>query len=298
MRLLSASRLAGIMTAATLALAPAMRGQGVTYDITTTGTGMDRRGGGTSAVTMVAGHGQLANGISRLDFTQSMSPPGGMMGVGTYMISNTVKGTTTTVDPSRHEYTVIDLADLARTSAALQQSMGGMMKTELTDVKVGIEELGAGEPLEGYQTIRYRMTQSYTMKISIMGHTSESATQSTSEFWIAPQLDEVMNPGARPGSAAVTGPMAALTAEIGKAYAKVRKGVVLKSVNTTQSVSGGKTRVTTMTMVISNVKRAPISASVFEVPAGYTKVASFSDALNPIGAVADSLKAARARRPR
>ena len=298
MQRMSASRVAAIlMLATTFAVAPTLRAQGVSYDITTTGTGMDRRGGGTSSVTMMAGHGQFANGISRLDFTQSMSPPGAMMSSGTYMISNTTKGTTTTVDPAKHQYTVIDLADLAKTSAALQQSMGGMMKTELTDVKVDIEDLGAGEPLEGYSTVHYRMTESYTMKMSIMGHTSESATHATSEFWVAPQLDEIMNPGARPSSAVVPGPMAALSAEIAKAYAKVRKGVVLKSVNTTQSENGGKTRATTMTMVISNVKRVPVSASAFEVPAGYTKVASFSDALSPMGAIADSMKAARSRKP-
>lgn len=282
MQRISASRVTSMLAlAATFAVAPSTRAQGVSYDITTTGTGVDPRGGGATTRTMMAGHGQLANGISRLDFTQSMSPPGGMMGAGTYMISNTVKGTTTTVDPAKHQYMVVDLADLAKTSAALQQSMGGMMKTEITDVKVNVEDLGAGEQMEGYNTIKYRMTQSYTMKLTIMGHSSESKMQTTSNLWIAPQLDEIMNPGARPGSAAATGPMAALTTEITKAYAKVKKGVVLKSVHTSESGGDGKSRTTTMTMLISNVKRTAISPSVFEVPAGYTKVASLSDALKP-----------------
>lgn len=283
-----------IALAAALAPAPTAFAQGLSYDITTTGTSVDPRRGSTATQTMMAGHGQFASGLSRLDFTQSMAPTG-MMAAGTYMITNTAKKTTTTVDPSKHEYTVIDMADLEKTSAALQQSMGGMMKTELTDVKVAIEELGPGESMEGYSTVKYRMTQNYTMKMSIMGHTSETTNQSTSDFWIAPQLDAIMNPGARPSASAAPGPMAALTTEIAKAYTKVRPGVVLKAVNTNESVSDGKTRSSTMTMLISNVKRAPINPAVFEVPAGFTKVASLSDALSPMGAIGDSLKAARAR---
>jgi hypothetical protein len=34
-----------------------------------------------------------------------------------------------------------------------------------------------------------------------------------------------------------------------------------------------------MTMVVSNVKRASIRSSVFEVPAGYTEAASIADAV-------------------
>jgi hypothetical protein len=291
----SASRVVrAIALAATFVVAPSVRAQGVSYDISTTATGMDPRGGGASAMTMMAGHGQFVNGISRLDFTQSMAR-GGMMGAGTYMISNTAKGTTTSVDPAKKEYMVIDLADLAKTSAALQQSMGGMMKTEITNVKVGLEDLGAGESMEGYSTVKYRLTESYTMRMSIMGHTTETSDESSTDLWIAPQLDAIMNPGARPSGTADAGMMAPLTNEIAKVYAKVRKGVVLKSVRTSQTVSNGKTRPTTMTMIISNVKHAPISPSVFEVPAGYTKVASLSDALSPMNGIADSLKAARAR---
>jgi hypothetical protein len=70
---------------------------------------------------------------------------------------------------------------------------------------------------------------------------------------------------------------------------------VLKSVHTSESGSDGKNRTTTVTMLISNVKRTAISPSVFEVPAGYTKVASLSDALSPMNGIADSLKAARER---
>jgi hypothetical protein len=81
--------------------------------------------------------------------------------------------------------------------------------------------------------------------------------------------------------------MAELTAELTKAYTKVRQGVMLKSIRTSESVTDGKTNSSTMTMTLAHVKRASISPSVFEVPSDYTKAASPFDAL---GAMSDSLK--------
>ena len=286
-----------IALATALVLAPAAGAQGLSYDITTAGTGAGPHGGAPVSRTFMAGHGQFAAGVSRLDITQSMAP-GGMMGAGTYVITNAAKGTTTRVNPATRQYTVLDAAALAKTAAGMQQALGDMVKTEILDVKVGLEDLGAGETMEGYSTLKYRLTESYTMKMTVMGHVTQSTEHGTTELWVAPQLDPLMNPGARPSASAATGPMDELTAQIAKAYATVRKGVVLKSVRTSDMETNGKTRPTTMTMTITNVKRAAISPGVFEVPAGYTKVASLSDALSPMGGIGDSQAAARARAPR
>jgi hypothetical protein len=80
-----------------------------------------------------------------------------------------------------------------------------------------------------------------------------------------------------------------------KAYANIRPGVMLKSIMTSEHVTDGKKNATTMTMALSNVKRASIAASVFEVPADYAQAASPLDALAPLSAVADSLNKAMPR---
>ena len=274
--------------------------QGLSYDILTTGTGRGR-GGETQTRTFMAAHGQFSNGTSRLDITESMSPAGGLMGAGTYMIMNTGKGTTTIVDPAKREYMELNPSEMAKSAAGLQQAVGGMVKTELSGVRVGVEDLGAGESIEGYPTIKYRVTDDYTMKMTIMGRTTQSVQHSTTDLWVSPKLDGIMNPMARPAASATTGPMADLTAEMVKAYAKVRPGVMLKSIRTSETVTDGKTNTSTMSTTLSNVKRATISPSVFEVPADYTKAASPMDALAPLGAAVDSLKKAagsrRTRRP-
>jgi len=110
-----------------LAVTGALVAQGLSYDVTTVGSGPDRSG---NVVTrnMSSAHGQFAAGNSRLDFTQSLAPSG-MMSAGTYLITNGAKRLVTTVNPATREYIVLDLAELGKASTDLQSAMGGMAKT-------------------------------------------------------------------------------------------------------------------------------------------------------------------------
>jgi len=153
-----------------------------------------------------------------------------------------------------------------------------------------VEDLGPGEPLDGYATYKYRLTQAFTMRITVMGHTISTPTQSTTDIWVAPQLDGLMDPSARPPEAVSTGPMAEVTRQMVAAYGKMRKGLMLKRVSTSEGGSGERKHTSITTMTITNVKKTSISPSVFEVPAGYTKVA-LMDAASESGA------AAHAKRP-
>jgi hypothetical protein len=157
----------------------------------------------------------------------------------------------------------------------VQASLGGVAKTDITNVKVSLEDLGAGEPLDGYATYKYRLTQAFTMNMTVMGHTMSTPSQSTTDIWVAPQLDGLMDPSARPPTTVAPGPMAELTKQLAAEYSKMRKGLMLKRVSTQVGSSAGHERTVTVTTTITNVKKTAISASVFEVPAGYTKVALF-----------------------
>jgi len=285
------SRLA-LLLVASFAFTGALGAQGLSYDMSTTGSGPDRSGNVTTRNFMV-GHGQFAGGNSRIDVSESLAP-GGMMGAGTYMITSSSKGTVTSVDPAKHQYTVIDIAELGKTAADLQAAMGGIAKTEIADIKVAMEDLGPGEPLDGYATYKYRLTQAFTMNMTIMGHTISTPSLSTTDIWVAPQLDGIMDPSARPTFTTPTGPMAELTKQLMTAYGKMRKGLMLKRVTTSEGGTGDHKHTTTMTTTITNVKKSPISASVFEVPAGYAKVAL----MDAVGASAQAqAAAARAHKP-
>jgi hypothetical protein len=256
---------------ASLASSASLGAQGLSYDMSTVGSGPDRSGNVTTR-NMSTAHGQFSGGNSRIDFTESLAPTG-MMSTGTYMITSAAKRTVTSVDPARHEYSVIDLAELGKTANDMQSALGGIAKTEVADVKVGIEDLGAGEPLDGYATYKYRLTQSFTMNMTVMGRTISTPSQSTTDVWVAPQLDGLMDPSARPAQAAPNGPMAELTKQMTAAYGKMRKGLMLKRVSTTEGGSGAHKHTSTVTTTITNVKKSAIDPSVFEVPTGYTKVA-------------------------
>ncbi len=269
---------------ASLVITGALGAQGLSYDMSTTATAPDRSGSEMTRKFMTA-HGQFQGGSSRLDITESMAP-GGMMGAGTYMITNGSKGTVTSVDPARHQYTVIDIAEMGKAASDMQAALGGMAKMEFTDVKVDLQDLGAGEPIDGYATYKYKLAQSFTMKMSMMGRAINSPSSSTTEIWVAPQLDGLMDPSARPMVATPTGPMAELMRQLTAQYGKMKKGLPLKRITTSVSGEGARQHTTTMTSMITNVKKSAISPSVFEVPAGYTKV----EVADAIGAAAAQAK--------
>jgi hypothetical protein len=281
------SRLA-LMLAASIACAGSLGAQGLSYDMSTIGSVPDRTGNLTTRNFMV-GHGQFAGGNSRIDVSESLAP-GGVMSAGKYMITSSSKGTVTSVDPAKHQYTVIDVAELGKTATDLQAAMGGIAKTEIADAKVSMEDLGPGEPLDGYATYKYRLTESFTMNMTIMGHTISTPSASSTDIWLAPQLDGVMDPSARPPTSVSTGPMAELTRQTITAYSKMRKGLMLKRVTTSDQGTGDHKRTTTITTTITNVKKSPISASVFEVPAGYAKVGIMD-------AIATPAEAAQSHKP-
>ena len=270
------SRQAALLVAA-LAFAGSLGAQGLSYDMSTVATGPDRSGN-ASTRTFMTGHGQFAAGNSRIDVSESLAP-GGMMSAGTYTITSASKGTVTSVDPAKRQYTVIDIAELGKSATEMQAALGGIAKTEVADVNVAIEDLGPGEALDGYATYKYRISESFTMKMSVMGRTISSPSHSTTDVWVAPQLDGIMDPSARPPLANPTGPMAELTRQMVTAYGKMRKGLMLKRVTTSEGGSGAHSHSTTVTTMITNVKKAPISPSVFQVPAGYAKVSALTDPL-------------------
>lgn len=258
---------------AALATAGSLGAQGLSYDMSTVASGPDRSGT-MSTHNMSTAHGQFAGGNSRIDIIESMAP-GRMMATGTYMITNASKGLVTSVDPAKRQYTVIDIAELGKTANDMQAALGGVAKTEISNVKVSLEDLGAGEPLDGYATYKYRLTQSFTMNMTVMGRTMSTPSQSTTDIWVAPQLDGLMDPSSRPPVTVAPGPMAELTKQLVAEYSKMRKGLMLKRVSTRVGGPSGHERTTTVTTTITNVKKTSISPSVFEVPAGYTKVAMF-----------------------
>ena len=260
-----------------LAIAPALTSvgaQGYSYDVTNSGT--DPRSG--NAQVMSASHGRWEKDMTRIDIIESPAR-GGMMGKGTYMIAVGSTGITTFVDPAKKQYYELNTKEMAAEATALQGAMAGVAKMEVVDIHVDMEDLGSGERIEGYATWKYRLTENYTMRMTVLGHNTDTKEHIVSDLWIAPALIGNLNPGSRPAASA-NGMMQALTEATYKAYAKLKPGVMLRMINTTESGEGAKGRNHVTTMNVSNFKHESFNASIFQVPAGYKKIDSPFDALN------------------
>ena len=135
------------MVMALAGMAGSAAAQSMSYDLKTTGTGTDPRTGAASTRVFSAGHAQYAGGNTRIDFTESLMP-GGMMSVGSYMISRKGSPVTTYVFPAKRQYLELNRDELTKDAADIQKTLGGMgAKTELSRVTVDLKEVGAGESI-------------------------------------------------------------------------------------------------------------------------------------------------------
>ena len=262
-----------IVTTLSVGLAAHLGAQGFSYDVATSGT--DPRSGSTQV--MATSHGRWTQGRTRIDVVTSPAR-GGMMGAGSYIIAVAATGITTVVDPDKHQFYEMDSRELGAQAAQMQSAIGGVAKMEIVDVQVHMDDLGAGETIEGYATLKYRLTQSYTMRMTILGHNRDTKEQSVSDIWVAPELSADLNPGSRPAAAA-GGMMQPLTDAVAKAYTQVKPGVMLRMMSTSVVGEGSKARNRSTTMNVSNVKHESFAASVFQVPSGYARIDSPLDAL-------------------
>jgi hypothetical protein len=272
-----------------VAAAPAVE-QGLVYDFTmrTTAT----QDGKSRDVVAMTGRGQVTRaGDARVDLADAKG--GGPMVTKNGYILVQDGERMVMVDPEEKRYYAFNLEQMMAGMGSLLQATGGLVRMQMTDVKLDVADLGAGEKLQGYATRHLRLTQSYTMTMSVLGRRNSTTAADTIDYWIAPELKHVVNPFLRMGNAAgmLDFGNPDYQAQLRAANAKLAIGLPLKSV--TRSVSTddkGKTTAATGTMEVTGLRTADIPASTFEIPAGYTEVEM---PFAQLAAMGDSLAAAR-----
>lgn len=241
--------------------------QGLTYEMKMT---LQRTGstGSADATPVMAGRGQFSNGNSRMDMDASVMPLG-IMGKGTYVIVKSGSRTELIVDPAKRQYFEINTDSMTRFASNAQSAVGGLVKMNTSGATADVQPLGPGEIIQGYATMKYRLTYSATTTVSVLGRTRRSATTTTSDIWVAPKLAGLFNPA--PGAGSPMGGNSDAAQKYAAAYAKIGKGVPIKTVSQTLE-AGDQSSSATMTMELLNIKQGRIDPSVFEIPAGYTKI--------------------------
>jgi hypothetical protein len=164
-------------------------------------------------------------------------------------------------------------ADLDRGMAALAANAPGT-RTAIGDVAVKLEPLGAGEPLLGIATTRWRLTQDYMIE-TVSGLIAHDATAHVvAEYTIAAGKPGLANPFVRFGQLALAaGEFGALASRTADAIAHMGHGVPLEIVATTTSTDERNAVTTTVrTMRLSELATAAVDDVRLEPPADYQLV--------------------------
>ena len=306
-RLSRATRLAAA-TAIPLIFAGAMPvADGMSYEFVM--KSQSKATGNKETVTL-RGRGIYAGDDAKLEILDASASTGGSEvfgGKGSYFIVRDAGKEMLLVDPGQKQYMKWDIANMFAGMSKVLNAVGGLVKMQISDVKIDAQDLGAGPMVQGYPTRHIRMIQNYTVSASMFGKTSKNRSEATTDYFFAPSL-RIANPFV--SNSQQMAMMAQFDmfknpdyqSQMAAANAKLPKnGVPLKMVtNTVTTDEKGKQETSITTMEMVNFKRDNIPASTFAVPSDYKMIempkldeqmAAGGDGQSP-GVNADSVRAA------
>jgi hypothetical protein len=252
---------------------------GMTYEFVM--KSQSTRTGNKENVTM-RGRGTYAGDEAKLEILEAASSAGGQDafgGKGTYFIVKGGGKEMFLVDPNQKQYMKWDIASMFAGMSKVVNAVGGMVKMQMSDIKIDAQDLGAGETVQGYPTHHVRMMQNYTVSASVFGHTSKTRSETTTDYFFAPSL-RIANPFVNNSQQmAMMSQMDMFNnpdykSQMSAAQAKMPKsGVPLRTVTTTVSTDAkGKAETTVTTMEMVNFKASNIPASAFAIPSDYKMI--------------------------
>jgi len=307
-RLSRATRFAAV-AAIPLAFAAAKPvADGMTYEFVMKSTGKST---GNKEVVTMRGRGVYAGDDAKIEILEASSSTGGSEsfgGKGSYFVVRDAGKEMLMVVPREKQYMKWDIATMLAGMSKVVNAVGGFVKMQISDVKIDAQDLGAGESVQGYPTKHYRMTQNYTVSASFLGKSSKNRTETTVDYYFAPNL-RIANPFV--SNSQQMAMMAQFDmfknsdyqSQMASATAKLPKnGVPLRTVTTTVTTDEkGKQETTTAVMEMVNFQKTNVPKSEFEIPSDYKMVempnfnaATTADANGPKGPAvnADSVSAA------
>lgn len=248
---------------------------GIEYTFRLSGS-LETRGRTTPAAGMLA-RGRVVDRTARLDFDSLQNRPMPMAETGGYMIMSASSDNLTIVVPSRKESVQITLSDFAKFTVGAMTAGPNGPKLKISNVEVTTRSLGAGNKIAGYATKHFRITQSYTITVAAMTQTHTRQTRTTTDYWVAPGLKQLLNPYLDVERAMTHAAMSALDggAQLMERTTKARTrlgGAPLRIVTTTtDSDEGGTSMRRVTTSEVLNLRRTVVDASAMKAPADYLK---------------------------
>jgi hypothetical protein len=140
---------------------------------------------------------------------------------------------------------------------------------------MAMRDLGAGEPILGHPTHKYRITESYVAQTTLLGSPCRRTTNSVETIWAATDLQRVEQLrkyvlDSRPTTNVELGPVGDSLARLRLHRERLINGLILRgeSVLTRPSAAGAPIKVT-MTTEVLELSHGPVPRSMFAVPADY-----------------------------
>ena len=251
-------------------LSPALAG-GTTYEFIV--HGQTSQSAGTDKV-MMRGRGTFAGSDGRIDILETMSPSGTFGGAGSYFLVREGGKKMLLVDPTNKQYMEWDMANMLAGMSKMVNAVGGLMKFEMSDIKIDSKNLGAGETMQGYPTVHYQMVENYTMNVKIFGRSNKTRTETTADYYFAPKLKGLSNPFMS-NSRAMAQSFDMFNnpdykTQMAAAMAKIDFGVPLKMVmHTVSTDEKGKQQTSIVTSEMVNFRNTDIPKSTFAIPSDY-----------------------------
>jgi hypothetical protein len=273
------ARFAAVATLPVVFMAAQPVADGLSYEFVMKST--SKATGNKETVTM-RGRGTYAGDEAKIEILEAGSSAGGSEaygGKGTYFIVKNGGQEMLLVNPAEKSYMKWDMAAMMAGLGKVVNAVGGLVKMQMSDVKIEATQVGSGPTIQGYPTQHYRMVQNYTVSASVFGKTSKTRTETTTDYYIAPGL-KIANPFVMNSQSAemmaqfdmfnspeYKNQMAAANAKMPKNGVPLRTDT--KMVSTDEK---GKVETSTSIMEMTNFKKGNIPASEFQIPADYKKV--------------------------
>ena len=228
---------------------------------------------------MMRGRGTFAGTDGRIEIIEASSASGSEVfgAKGSYFLVLDGGKKMLLVDPTKKQYMAWDMASMLGAMSTVLNALGGLVKMEISDIKIDAQNLGAGETIQGYPTAHYRMVENYTMSTKIFGKSSKNRSETTTDYYFAPALKNLANPFVQSGRAMAQSfdmfNNPEYKSQMAAAQAKVQFGVPLKTVVKTVSTDEkGKQTTSLVTSEMVNFKNVDVPKSTFAIPDGYAMI--------------------------
>lgn len=270
------SRLAAIAAVPVLLAATAPPTRGTSYEFIVRSTSTQT---GNKESVMMRGRGTFAGDDAKIEITETggaAAANNALGGKGSYFLVVDGGKKMLLVDPSQKTYLEWDMQSMMAGMAKMVNAIGGLVKMDMSDVKIDAQDMGPGEKVQGYHTKHVRMTQNYTVTAKVFGKTSKSRSETTIDYYFAPALKALVNPFVQNSQGWANSldmfNNAEYKSQMAAAQSKVQ-GVPVKTVVSTVSTDEkGKQQTSVVTTEMVNFKEVDVPSAVFAIPAGYQMV--------------------------